>query len=217
MVGEPKHKGVGVLGVVKGLKANPRAAATVPKELAHYLSQVILPTAWYPEREYNVLIELLARSVDRKAVGGDVWGFFGQVAAQRDIAGEQKQLPAKSRTDSAGIYRRFRDGDPDDVAGIFTRVVQLWSLYHDSGLLTVTRHPELSTTVVMRLDNFQFPIRGLLDLQTGYMSEYARLLGRVVHGQVKRSVLDGDGYCEWHYRAEPTERAVSSIANLPVR
>src|SRR5687767_11160969 len=54
MAGEPRHKGVGVLGVVKGLKANPRAAATVPRDLSHYLSDVILPTAWYPEREYNV-------------------------------------------------------------------------------------------------------------------------------------------------------------------
>lgn len=213
---EPRHKGVGLLAIVKGLKANPLAAHSVPPELQHYLTDVILPTGWYPERDYNVLIDLLARSIDRRQVGGNVWRWFGKVAAQRDIAGQQRGIPAASRTENAGIYRRFGDGSPDDVPGLFGRIVTIWSLYHDTGALRIARHSAEQSTVVMRLNNFHFPHRGHIDLQTGFMVEYARLLGAKVSGHVQRSPFDdGHNIVEWHYRVEPSAQGLMSLGMMP--
>jgi hypothetical protein len=214
VAGEPRHKGVGVLAVVKGLKANPQARDSVPRELAHYLTGTILPTGWYPERDYNVLIELLARSVDKKQVGGDVWAFFGRVAAQRDIAGDQKQIAPSSRTENAGIYRRFGDGNPDDLGGLFSRAGTIWSLYHDTGRFSVGRHALEPSTVAIRLTGFQFGCRGQIDLQTAFMVEYARLVGARITGSVKRSHFDGDAHVEWHYRVQPNEQTLAWLGSL---
>lgn len=214
VAGEPRHKGVGLLAVVKALKANPHVRDSVPSELQHYLTDSILVTGWYPERDYNVLLELLVRGVDRKLVVGDVWRYFGKLAAQRDIAGEQKNIPAASRTESAGVYRRFGDGDPHDVAGLFARVVTMWSLYHDTGKLSVARHASEPSTVVMRLTGFQFPCRGHLELQAGFMEEYARLVGTRITGSLTRSHFDGAKLVEWHYQVQHNSATLASISTL---
>ncbi len=214
---EPKHKGVGVLAVVKGLKANPRALAQVPAQLANYLSQPILPSGWYPERDYNALIELLARHVDSTATGGDVWGFFGRAAARHDIAGQRDATPSagEKTSETAGIYRRFRDGIARDVASMFLRLEKIWSLYHDTGRLTVARHPEHAALVSVRVSGFRFAFRGLIDLQTGFMTEYGRLLGLPIQSTFMRSIGSGEPLCEWHCRLPPTAEHVAALGTLP--
>ena len=212
---EPKHKGVGILAVVKGIKANPRAKTLIPELLHHYLAEPVLPSGWYPERDYNLMIELLARHVDRSAIPDDVWVFFGRTAAQRDIAGEQGHLPTESRTQTAGIYRKLRIENPRDLAGLFLRLEKIWGLYHDSGRLTVTRHPEHACTAIVRISGFRFPFRGLVDLQTGFMTEYARLVGVQLTGRMVRSVAAGLPFCEWHFRVQPSAESGASIGTLP--
>src|SRR5688572_31793433 len=130
--GEPKHKGVGLVAVVMGLKGSPKATALVPEAQRHYLSDALLPSGWYPERDYNALLMALAESMDRASTG-DVWAYFGRAAALRDVAGEQSGIPARSRTENAGIYRNFRAGAADDVAGLCMRVAKIWTMYHDTG------------------------------------------------------------------------------------
>lgn len=202
--------------MVKGIKANERARTRVRPELRHYLSDPILPSGWYPESDYNVLIELLARSVEPRTVGGDVWAYFGRVAAQRDIAGEQGEVPSHSRVENPGIYRKFRDGHAGDVIGMFRRVERIWTMYHDTGQLTVMRASNCNCAAVMRIANFIFPIRGLLELQTAYLVEFARLLDIPLKGMITRSVTDGDLLCEWLYELEPRAENIAALAALSV-
>lgn len=213
--GEPNHKGVGLIAVVKGIKSNPRAEAKVPASLAHYLNDPVLLSAWYPERDYNALLALLAASIDAKAVGGDVWAFLGRVAAQRDIGGEQDNIPRRSRTESAGIYRKFRDVDVDDIAGLFLRASKVWTLYHDTGRVVYARHPERPDVVVERLVDFHFPLRGMADLQTAYMVELARLSGIELEGSLLRYSSDPSVGCEWTFRVPNDPEKLRSIERLP--
>jgi hypothetical protein len=211
----PRHKGVGVLAIVEGLKATPQAQRHLPESLKHYLEDAILPSAWYPERDYNVLIEALALGVGRRVRGSDVWHHFGRLAAQRDIAGDQDEIPERNRVKTAGVYRNFRDNDPHDVAGMFQRVERLWRLYHDSGRLSVARAADDTCSVLVRIVDFHFPLRGLVDVQTGYIVEYAHLLGLQVEATLLRSVTDGHLFCEWRCSVERSAQHAAALAALP--
>jgi hypothetical protein len=208
---EPKHKGVGVVAIVKGIKANLRARAQVPADLISYMQVPILATAWYPERDYNTLITLLAASIDAKAIGGDVWAYFGRTGAQRDIGGDQRDVPERSRLENAGVYRNFRDIAKYDVAGLFLRITKVWSLYHDTGTMLYMRHHENSSVVVVRLQDFTFAVKGMADLQTAYMAEYAKLTGISMQGQC---VAYSGSACEWHYELARHPEQEHSMARL---
>jgi hypothetical protein len=193
---EPKHKGVGVLPVVMGIKANPNARARVPTHLASYMSDPIVATGWYPERDYHTLITLLASTIDPKQVGGDVWAFFGRTAAQRDIGGAQEEVPERSRLPRAGLYRTYRDVAEHDLTGLFSRMSRVWGLYHDSGKMVFMRHPDKADGVVLRLLDFAFPVQGLADLQTAYLLEYALLSGFSMSGG---HVASWESGTEWRF------------------
>jgi hypothetical protein len=203
-----------MLAVVRALKANERAQALVPATLLHYLTDPILPSGWYPERDYDVLIDALARSVDPAAVGGNAWLAFGRIGAQRDIAGMQEKVPPESRTEIAGVYRKLGDGVPGDIVGMFARLTKLWSMYHDSGTISVGRHASDEAVVVSRLTDFRFPSRGPAELQTGYSVEFARLLGIKLEGKLSRLKTDGEPHCEWHYRVQATPENLAMVASL---
>ncbi len=212
---EPRHKGVGVLAVVKGIKANPRARAQVPADLSSYLTRPILPSGWYPEHDYNVLIELLARYVDCAGGAADVWTTFGRAAARHDIAGERNGLAGDAAGETVGIYRKFAAANARDVAGVFLRLEKIWSLYHDTGQLRVARHAEHASTVVVRISGFRFAFRGLMELQTGFMSEYARLLGLSIQASLVRSTGGGEPCSEWHCRLPQSAEHLATIRALP--
>jgi hypothetical protein len=210
--GEPKHKGVGLLAIVKGIKANPRARKQVTAQLARYMDEPILATGWYPERDYTTLITLLASSIDPKQAGGDVWAYFGRTAAQRDIGGDQREVPERSRLDVAGVYRTFRDVDENDVPGLFLRVTKMWMLYHDTGKLDYMRHRERADTVIVRLSDFAFHVQELSNLQTAYMVEYGRLSGFSMRGE--RTAYSSTG-CEWQYQLSGSAELLQSMSRLP--
>jgi hypothetical protein len=209
---DAKHKGVGLVPVIKGIKANARARVRVPAHLASYMEVAILATGWYPERDYNALIMLLATSIDAKQVGGDVWVYFGRTAAQRDIGGDQRAVPEASRLENVGVYRNYRDIAEYDVSGLFTRMTKVWSLYHDSGRLVHMRHREKANVVVVRLHDFAFPVQGMADLQMAYMVEYAKLTGVSMKGEQASHSLSG---CEWHYELASHPELESSMARVP--
>ena len=212
--GEPKHKGVGLVAVVKGVKASPKATALVPEAQRRYLSDALLPSGWYPERDYNALLLALADSIDRGAIG-DVWAYFGRTAARRDVAGEQADIPARSRTETAGIYRNFRNGSPDDLAGLCLRIAKIWSMYHDTGRVSFTRHRSTPGLMLGRIHDFQFPVRGMADLQTAFTVEFALLAGIQISGRLER-FNEGGSICEWHYQVAATPQNLASLANRAV-
>ena len=207
-----RHKGTGLLHVVKAIKANPKARAAVPSSLLKYLEEPILISDWYSEVDYEVLLEILAESIPRAAIGVDVWTFFGQHSAQRDLAG---LYPGATGTE-AGIYRRFMEGGKGDPASLFRRAATLWSVYHDTGRMSVWLSPRSDACVLVRLHDFRFPVRGMIQLQAAYFVEFGRLAGLQIRSRITRTTMDGDPYCEWEYTVEHTPENVASLATLPV-
>jgi hypothetical protein len=200
------------VAVVKGIKANLNARMRVPAHLASYLQEPILATAWYPERDYHALVTLLASSVDPKQTGGDVWAYFGRTGAQRDIAGDQRGVPERSRLENAGVYRNYRDVAEYDVCGLFLRMTKVWTLYHDTGRLVYMRHRERPNVVTVRLHDFAFPVQGLADLQMAYMVEYAKLSGFSLKGE---RVSFSANVCEWQYELTSHPELAQSMTRLP--
>ena len=213
----PRHKGTGLLPIVQALKSHPAARARVPPELCHYLDTPILASGWYPEDDYHALLQLLAGLVPPEMTGGEeAWAFFGKVAAQRDIAGNQDSVDADSRTPVAGVYKDFADTGKDGVVGLFLRARKLWSLYHDTGQYSLTRSHDDPHSVIIRLTEFRFPARGIVELQMAYVLEFARLVGHPLEGRIRRASSADGGLYEWEYRCAPTDENAASLARLPV-
>ena len=214
---EPKHKGVGLLPVVRALRNVRGARELVQGDLWRYLEQPILASGWYPERDYDILIQALASTVDPRRVGGNVWSYFGRVAAQRDLAGTEDDVPERSRTNAAGLYRRFLEGEGADPGVFFQRLAKIWQLYHDSGRLEFARRRSARATVVARLNGFKYSVQGLVDLQTGYLAEFARLAGARMTVKLVRSTASGDPFCEWEFAIERTPALEQWLLALPER
>jgi hypothetical protein len=214
--GEPKHKGTGLLPVVEALKTIPEGRERVPRELRHYLEQRVLPSAWYPERDYNVLLEALAGSVDPRALSGeDVWKYFGRVAAQRDLAGAEDEIPRRSRTNAAGAYHRFLEGESGNPGVFFSRLAKIWHLYHDTGRLEFLRRRGSPKVAIMRLIGFKVPSVGQSDLQTAYFAEFARLAGLGLTIRLLRSTARNDAFCEWELTIDRAPGLDQWLASLP--
>jgi hypothetical protein len=210
----PCHKGTGLIPLVAALKSNPEYASVVPQSVSRYLREALMASEWYPEADYHVLLQTLAKLVRRPSVP-DVWQYFGKTAAQRDLAGEQTLVPVERRIDGAGLYRRFIGNEVTSAASLFQRVGHIWSMYHNTGRLTFHRHAQQEFVVLVRLRDFIFPARGVAEMQSAYFCEYARLVGIEVFGRLVRSSSDGDPLTEWSYTLKPTPDIAASLALLP--
>jgi hypothetical protein len=208
----PKHKGTGLLPIVKALQS-ARGEAAVPEHLRHYLREQIMASAWYPEADYNVLLQVLATLAATDEVP-DVWALFGVTGAQRDLAGEQGLVREVNRLENVGVYRRFVGSETTSVATMFRRMVTLWSAYHDTGRIENEVSATDDCTVYMRVFDFKVPVRGIAELTTAYTCEYARLVGINMRGRVTRTTAEGAAYNEWEYIVERSPEAVLSIAEL---
>jgi hypothetical protein len=213
MPGEnPQHKGTGLIPLVAGLKALPGVRDELPPHLHRYLDEPVLPSGWYPERDYVELLETFAARTDAATTGGNVWAFIGRAAAQWDLAGDRESVAPPSRTGSSGLYRQFVKADPTDAPSFFLRAKKLWQLYRDTGALEVFRRGE-GPVVVLRLSGYQFPFRGLVEVQTAYFLEFARLSGLKMDGRaVPPSKNDAT---DWEFTLEdPSPRVLDWVANL---
>jgi hypothetical protein len=188
----------------------------IPAELRHYLEEPILISEWYPERDCQTLVRVLADSVDPSAVGGNVWEYFGRVGAKRDVGGSQDSVPEAQRTAAAGFYRRFADGVKGDAASAFEHAVRLWVVYHDTGRMAVYRSPQDDCMVVLRLSNFTVLYPEYLDMLTGYTLEYTLLRGVRAEGGVVSSPKGKKDHHEWHFRVPRTPANIASLKALPV-
>ncbi|HVU04215.1 MAG TPA: hypothetical protein VHE30_20800 [Polyangiaceae bacterium] len=208
------HRGTGVLPVVHGLKMLPGGREMVPEALRHYLETPVAVADWYPEADYETLIQILASLIPPRSVGGDVWAYFGRTAAQRDLAGLQEALAPAARMQSVGAYRRLAEG-ARGVLGLALRTMKLWGLYHDAGELVAFRKEDAPGILVVQIRRFSFPCDGLVDLQLAYMAEFGRLVGVRMEGRVTQSTVRGDPVCEYEFRVEPTPENLASLAKLP--
>jgi len=232
---EPCQKGTSVLPVVAALKAHPDRQKLVPERLWKYFDDHLLVSGWYPERDYFVLLEALAKTIDPKTSGGDVWRFFAKFSVQRDLAGADFGRPAEKGSDGAiaaanssanssgnstkGVYRSFIAGDAADPAQFFRRALRLWSQYHDTGSMEIRGGRVSTNTVVAELVGFHIPVEGFVRLQGYYLEEYGRLIGLELESKVTRSKARGQSSSyQWEYalaRTPTTEAYVASLPPLP--
>lgn len=199
-----------------GIKSNPRARARVPEHLKHYLEETILISEWYPEDAYHELITILVDETPADAVGGNVWRFFGQISAQRDIAGEQKLVSQAARIRTAGVYRGY-GGEQLDIADVLLRSARLWRVYHDTGDMTCYRRSGNDFVVYHELVGFHFPHIGMAELMGAYTVEFARLLGHEIQSAVEHLGTNDRDPTLWSARCEHTETNRNALARVPLR
>jgi hypothetical protein len=210
---QPCQKGTSVLPVVAALKTHPDRLKLVPQPLWKYFDDHMLVSGWYPERDYFVLLEALAKTVDPTAVGGDVWRYFAKFSVQRDIAGAP--LPGSIGTDAKGVYRNFATVDGGDPEQFFKRALKLWGQYHDTGSMQIRGARVKTNSVVVELLGFHIPLEGFVRLQGYYLEEFGRLVGLELESKVTRNTARGHPSCEWDYALARTPASVAYVASLP--
>jgi hypothetical protein len=203
-----RHFGASVIVALKAYSDWPRL---VPERLWKYFDDHVVISGWYPEQDYFVLIEALAKKIDPKSVGGDVWRYFARFSAQRDI-GRSDGTGAASGV--IAVYRNFASGGAEPEP-FFRRAVRIWSQYHDSGTMQLRGGSIETNTVVIRLADFHIPIEGFVRLQGFYLEEFGRLMGLEVASRVVRSTARGDAFCEWEYRLARGAIEDAYVASLP--
>jgi hypothetical protein len=210
---DPRQKGTSVLPVVAALKALPDRQKLVPQHLWKYFDDHLLVSGWYPERDYFALLEALAKTIDPKTVGGDVWRYFAKFSVQRDIAGAT--LPGSISTDAKGVYRSYASVDGGDPEQFFRRAVKLWGQYHDTGTMQISGGRVETNSVVVELVGFHIPTEGFVRLQGYYLEEYGRVVGLALESKVTRSTARGGSSCEWDYALARTLASETYVASLP--
>lgn len=181
MPGTPKIKGIAVIGVVKLLRRARKAAGeALPWALHGYLERRILPSAWYPEEDFDLLV----RAAGRLQIGAHRTHFegLGRQQAEQDLG---------------GIYRvMLRRGDP---LATLEQLGDLWRLYHDAGTVQVTFEGADRASVL--LTGYPFAGADLCALHTGYLTAALTLAGAeepMVGKQRCRAA--GQGLCRWSVR-----------------
>jgi hypothetical protein len=211
---DPCQKGTSLLPVVAALKTHPDRRKLVPESLWKYFDDHLLVSGWYPESDYFALLEALVKTIDPKAVGGDVWRYFARFSVQRDIAGAA--LPGSVSTEAKGVYRNFASVDGGDPEQFFRRALKLWGQYHDTGTMQIRGGRVKTNSVVTELLEFNIPLEGFVRLQGYYLEEFGHLVGLQLVSKVTRSTARGSTSCEWDYALARTPASVAFVASLPV-
>jgi hypothetical protein len=212
--GVPMYKGMGFGPVIVSLKAHPRGAGEVPASLQHYLEDDVVVTGWYPESDFIAMVECLARILQRDGVQ-DVWSYFGRVAAQRDLLGDQRGIPEARRVRVAGLYRRLASDEVLSLASWLGRAATLWSLYHDTGRMVIGTADAVSCGAVFRLYNPPPLPPHIIELNTAYYIEFARIAELPGAVRFAGEKPGPNGYLEWEVQCEPDPELEASLATLP--
>ncbi len=226
MAREPRQKGTSVLPVIAQLKGHPDREKLVPQPLWKYFDDHLLVSGWYPESDYFQLLQALVKTIDPKAVGGDVWRFFAKYSVKKDLAGANASVPppadgrqdtnGDARSDPRGVYRNFATSASGDPEQLFRRATRLWSQYHDTGTMQVLGGRPRTNAVIVQLLNFHIPVDGFVRLQGYYLEEFGRLIGIALESKVTRSTARGQPHCEWEYTLERTPASEAYVASLPL-
>jgi hypothetical protein len=205
-----------VLPVVEALKAHPDREKLVPQPLWKYFEDHLVVSGWYPEQDYFTLIGALAKTIDTKTSGGDVWRFFAKFSVRQDLGGKDDGSGNVSK--AKGIYRNFAGSIAGDPAQLFARGTKLWRQYHDTGTMRVCGGRVSANSVVTQLVGFHIPLEGFVRLQGYFLEEFGRIVGVELESKVTRSTARGDAYCEWEYILARTAASEAYVASLhPVR
>jgi hypothetical protein len=212
---EPRQKGTSVLPIVAQLKVHPDRRSLVPEHLWRYFDDHLLVSGWYPEEDYFALLQALVKTIDPKAVGGDVWRYFARYSVQQDIAGGGDASGRQPTETKGGVYRNFAVAVSGDPEQLFRRATRLWSQYHDTGTMKVCGGHVKTNSVIVQLVGFHIPIEGFVRLQGYFLEEFGRLIDVELESKVTRSTARGNAFCEWEYSLARTPASEAYVASLP--
>lgn len=155
----PCAKGTALVDLVRIARQEREAYARIlPADTLSFLDTQILPGSWYPE----VHLRELLIATDRIRGLGDLSHcreVLGPSSAEKDLQG--------------GVYQALlKAGDPARTLHSFPT---LWSLYHDTGIVSVEVEPTGDTTLF--LEGFGLPSAALCATSAGWMLEAVRLAG----------------------------------------
>lgn len=178
-----KIKGIVLLETVKYLRARrDEALELLPGEYHHYLSEDIVLSQWYPERDAAVLFAHAAQL------------HSGAADRALEIMGETS---ARAHWD---VYRDLLRGP-----GSSSRTFAMWSTQHDTGELQRIR--EAPNTMRFQLVDFADTSRELCLILGGYLKGAIVMSGRSDPRVAKLSCrLWSDPMCSW--RATWTDEIV---------
>jgi hypothetical protein len=154
----PCAKGTALVDLVRiAAQERDTYAPLLLAETLAFLDTDVLPGSWYPERYLRDL--LLA--TDRLRGRGDL-------SHCREVLG-----PRSAAKDLQGVYRALlKTGDP---ARTLQALPILWSLYHDSGLVSLDAGP--ANGITLFIEGFGLPSEALCATCEGWMLEAVRLAG----------------------------------------
>jgi hypothetical protein len=204
-----------VLPVIAALKAHPDRLKVVPEHLHKYFDDHLLVSGWYPEQDYFALLQALVRTIDVKAVGGNVWRYFAKFSVQRDLGAPDPSAAPAGEGKGPGVYRNFASAIAQDPEQLFRRATRLWSQYHDSGTMQVSGGRASTNSVFVQLTGFHIPMEGFVRLQGHYLEEFGRLIGVELESRVTQSTARGDPICEWDYQLARTPASEAYVTSLP--
>jgi hypothetical protein len=176
----PCAKGTALVDLVKIARQEREAYARIlPADTLAFLDTQVMPGSWYPE----VHLRELLIATDHIRGRGDLSHcreVMGPHSAEKDLQG--------------GVYQALlKAGDP---ARTLQSLPTLWSLYHDTGVLSVDFDEGSGTTLF--LEGFGLPSAALCAATEGWMLEAVRLAGGVNAGVVHDACVSrGAGACRF--------------------
>ena len=175
----PCAKGTALIDLVRIARQERDAyARLVPQGTLEFLETQVLPGSWYPE----VHLRELLLATDRIRGCGDL-------SHCREVLG-----PRSAEKDLQNVYQALLK--VGDAARTLQALPILWSLYHDTGLVSVEVEEAGAST--MFLEGFGLPSEALCATTEGWMVQAVRLAGglspRVSH---EACVTRGAGACRF--------------------
>ena len=177
-------KGTGLAGVVKLMRSMRVAAVPLlSPSAAALLSQRILASSWYPEKDFLELVAVLVRLGHGKGLS---WERLGRAAAQTDLG---------------SIYRSLvKKGDLDVT---LSRAEVVWRNYHDTGRIEASLVGD--NVARMIVNDYAVVSAEMCQLNGGFFAGLIAASGVTVEKVTKAAcTAKKDRACIWdiEYRAE---------------
>jgi hypothetical protein len=171
-----KIKGIGIVDIVRALRAErERALRVLRSNLHHYLDERIAISAWYPETDFLGLMEAFMR-----VQKGATWERAGVLSARAALTSVYRNIVVEH-----------------DVPESAHRMRVNWRNYHDTGALSVENLPSL---VRVTVEGYCMVSAELCRLNQAYFGEILTLAGALVTEQSKlRCTTSGHSACLWEY------------------
>lgn len=203
-------KGLLLEPVVQALVAErARVEPAVPEALRHYLDEAVYRGEWYPTADLIALLRVIIEVFGRGEPASRAFRYFGTVAAQRDLRGEQSLVPERMHTKKAGAFSGVIQPN-QDLETLLRRAFGMWLVYHDAGEFVIERKGDGSMSVVQK--GYPLVAEEHCFMITGYTHEVFRLAEIRCRFEKQTCRAHGDARCEWRLTYEDAVEAAPQRA-----